>query len=434
MSAAPAAAKPDALLADAARYLDDTAPKHGGRNARPLAVPVLVSTYLGSARTGRAVAASALGVVAGAATWFGLDALAQPRASVVLAVVALVVAAAAVVGAMLIGRRVLRSGALLVAALRRWYAVAPEVPVRGAEMLREGPGIMRLVLAGVGVLGGAAVLLLANATGTLAGWVGYGLAAASLLIAGVLAALGWWRVQALLRGAAPQEGQEAFAPERAAPPQPQSPHGWAPPPPVPPQPIPAQPVWDGPPHLAGGFPQNPGPLPQAPAPEGSQGSPWWPPPPGVQPTPAVQPAPAAQPVAAQQAWAQPVEESDLGDTRYVSDGTISGRARPVAVLLEDGRRLEVGIVTLVGRAPRPRPNDPAVTTIAVEDATVSKTHAAFRVAVDSVHVTDRSSTNGTTVVDDHGGSRRLRPWAEEPVQIGSEVLLGSYRVRIVEAD
>src|SRR5690606_8258352 len=138
MRAAATAGRPrtDALLADAARYLEDTAPRSGGRNARPLAIPVLVASHAGTARS--AVAAAGLGALAGVALWFGLERLEDDATTV--GVVALVGAALALVVAVVLGRRTVVGGSRLLGGLRRWYAVAPEVPVRGVEVLGQAPG------------------------------------------------------------------------------------------------------------------------------------------------------------------------------------------------------------------------------------------------------------------------------------------------------
>lgn len=407
---------PNPLVGEAAPYLEDTAPNHGGRNTRPLAIPVLATTYCGGARTGTGAAAVGLGVLAGLAAWFGLAQLTQPDPSTVLAVVVFVVAAGLLAGAIVLGIRLVRSGSGLVDGLRRWHAVAPEVPVRGAEVFTEQPGIVRLVLAGVSALLGIGAVVLAILLGGAPIAVGAGIAGVSLLAGGVLAGLGWWKVRALLRPAAPQASQEAFAPAPYAQP------GAA---------APQRGDW------------QPGPAQQQPAPPSPQQ--WAPPPVAAPPPPAAVPPPPAQPwlpSGAQhggETWQPDAEpEIDIGDTRLVADTTMSGRSAAsrgqAAVVLDDGRRLTPGVVTLIGRAPTAKEHDLQVETVAVLHPTVSKTHAAFRLDGSAVYVTDRASTNGTTAVDPSGTRRRLAPWAEVQVEVGGEVLLGSYRVLVVEVD
>jgi pSer/pThr/pTyr-binding forkhead associated (FHA) protein len=378
-------------VGEAARYLSDTAPGHGGRNARPLALPALAAVYCSGSRTAQGASAALLGVAAGGATWFGLAQLAEPQPSIVLAVVSFVVAAGALVAASVQATKALRTGRSLVAALRRWHAVAPEVPVHGTDALSSGPGLVRLVLALLALVAGLLAFVGAVAIGTTATWLGLGLAAVWLLGSGAIAAWGWSRVRALLRSAAPQTDQGAFAPAHA----PAATPAAAAPTAAVPQPSPQQ--W-------------------APRPDAS--APWA----------------APQPphhVPATTTW-QPAPEPVLGDTKLAADTTMSGRTK-VAVVLDDGRQLEPGAITLVGRDPQPRADEPGAARLSVLHPTVSKTHASFRVARDSVHVTDRASTNGTTVIEADGSRRRLRAWTEERVDVGDEVLLGSYRVRVIAA-
>lgn len=396
------------LVGEAARYLEDTAPNHGGRNTRPLAIPVLATSYCSGARSGTGAAVAALGVLAGVAAWFGFSQLEQPDPSIVLAVVCFVLTAGLLVAATLLGLRLLRSGRELVRALRRWYEVAPEVPVRGAEVFTEQPGLARIVLAGLAVLTGAGSVAVGTVLGGPPVWFGAGIAAAGLLATGVLAARGWWQVRALLRPAAPQPSQEAFAPAPYAQPgAPMPPHGgYA-------QPAPALRPATPPPQQ---WAPPPPPAPAAPTPQ-----PWLPA--GVQP--------------GGETW-QPDAEPDIGHTRLVADTTMSGRSdrsrRRCAVVLDDGRRLTPGVTTLIGRTPVAREDDHDVETLAVLHPTVSKTHAAIRVTDSAVYVTDRASTNGTTAVDPSGTRRKLPAWTETQVETGSQILLGSFRVTVIAAD
>ena len=109
---------------------------------------------------------------------------------------------------------------------------------------------------------------------------------------------------------------------------------------------------------------------------------------------------------------------------------MSGRGGRAVVMLDDGTRLATGL-TLVGRDPQPRLTETDAARHVVLHPSVSKTHATFRVEAGAIHVTDRASTNGTTVVGGDGARRRLEPWTEQRLEIGETVLLGSYRVRVV---
>ncbi len=470
----------DPLLQDAASYLEDTAPARGGRNSRPLAIPALVTSYVASERTLLGAASAACGVLAGVAAWFGLTQRDQAEPSVVLLVVGLVLALALLAVAVLLGVRVLRTGAVTIAALQRWHAVAPEVPVRGADVLTQGPGLARLVLSVVAVLAGLGAVVAGPLLGTFATLMGGAIAGLTLLTAGAGGLLGWWRVRGLLETAAPQDGSDAFAPAphaaqpgtpgyapqaqqepwRPTPPPPTTQPPWAqgyasapsaqqpyaspsdqgrlypPDPSAPQQPVPAsRPVQPRP-------DAQPAPAPWAPPPPQHQpqnqpSAPWQPPPGVVVPAnPAETWGPAAT-VAPPSTSAPPSADDDLHDTRLASglaDTTLGSRTTGVVVVLADGTPLRGEVITLIGRDPQPRDDDPEVERARVVHPTVSKTHAAFRVTDTSVHVTDRASTNGVTVVGPDGSRRRIAPWAEEAVLPGSAVLLGSYRIEVREQD
>ncbi|WP_156250360.1 FHA domain-containing protein [Pseudactinotalea terrae] len=395
------------LVGEASRYLEDTAPNNGGRNTRPLAIPVVVTTYVSGSRTGAGVGVAVLGALAGLAAWFGVEEL-TAESSLVLAIVAFVLAAGLLAAAVVLAIRLVRSGVRLVEALRRWYQVAPEVPVRGVEVLTQQAGIVRIVLSGLAVVTAIAIVVVAGATGESSVWVAAGFAVPALLGVGAAGALGWWRVRSLLAATAPQPSGDAFAPAPYA----QQPAM---------QPAQSHPYQQG--HQAPPHQQQPPPQQ------------WAPPPPQPQPQPQPQPWLPAGAQPGGETWTSAPElASELGDTRLVTDGTTSGPARFPVVVLDDGRRLTSGVTTLVGRAPTPRENDLAVEIVPVLHPTVSKTHAAFRVTDEAVYVTDRSSTNGTTAVGQDGAQRRVKPWAEVQVETGGAVLLGSYRISVVASE
>lgn len=95
----------------------------------------------------------------------------------------------------------------------------------------------------------------------------------------------------------------------------------------------------------------------------------------------------------------------------------------VRVRLSDGRELTAG-VTLVGRAPRPRPDEEADVLLAVTDERVSKTHLTVRLEPGRAVVLDRGSTNGTVVHRPDGTTQPLRPGEEYELAEGDVVVLG----------
>lgn len=127
-----------------------------------------------------------------------------------------------------------------------------------------------------------------------------------------------------------------------------------------------------------------------------------------------------------------------------SDESVSPRARRLdpddgppatevwAAVFDDGREIEVVPLVLLGRKPQARQGeDDAVLVKVVDDTrTVSKTHLALGTDRNGVYVTDRGSTNGSTVTDRQGVSRSCP--AEEVVTVddGSIVSFGDHWLRI----
>ncbi|PFG41288.1 hypothetical protein ATJ97_3836 [Georgenia soli] len=130
-------------------------------------------------------------------------------------------------------------------------------------------------------------------------------------------------------------------------------------------------------------------------------------------------ASGAAPVAAPPGWA--VAPVAAEPTPHRSKPT--PHRSEVAQVRVGGRLLDPG-TTLLGRAPAARPGERVDRALAVEDPTMSKTHLAVRVTPAGVWVTDRASTNGTTVVTD-GGEQRLEAWRETKVPPGALVRAGA---------
>src|SRR5690625_2427530 len=164
----------------------------------------------------------------------------------------------------------------------------------------------------------------------------------------------------------------------------------------------------------------PGGTPVAPDPGGVAPPPATPAPvePGQSPAPAAMPAStvaSGEPDAATPAPSSPAE------------------AATVRVRLSDGRELGPG-VTLVGRAPRPRPDEQVDAVVAVADERVSKTHLTVRVEAGRVVVVDRASTNGTTVHPAYGGEHTLDPGEPYELTPGSGVVLGATTLTVSAPD
>ena len=101
-------------------------------------------------------------------------------------------------------------------------------------------------------------------------------------------------------------------------------------------------------------------------------------------------------------------------------------------VLDDGRRLTIDRLVLLGRNPRPQPGeeDAQLVKIADETRTVSKVHLAIGLDAAGLYVVDRGSTNGSTVTNPGGASRRCRPGEVIYVNAGSIVSMGDHWLEI----
>jgi RDD family/FHA domain len=94
-----------------------------------------------------------------------------------------------------------------------------------------------------------------------------------------------------------------------------------------------------------------------------------------------------------------------------------------SILLDDGRRIALEGLVLLGRNPQPNAGeeDAQLIKIADETRTVSKSHLAVGVDANGVYVVDRGSTNGSTVSTTNGMSSRCR--AGEMVRVGDGAIV-----------
>jgi hypothetical protein len=97
--------------------------------------------------------------------------------------------------------------------------------------------------------------------------------------------------------------------------------------------------------------------------------------------------------------------------------------------------VEVERVTLLGRNPVRFGQWAEAELIVIDDParSVSKTHAAFEPAGQSLRVTDVHSTNGVYVTDPSGTESRVPAGDTVEVQGGSQIHLGSYTVNVSRA-
>jgi uncharacterized RDD family membrane protein YckC len=94
-----------------------------------------------------------------------------------------------------------------------------------------------------------------------------------------------------------------------------------------------------------------------------------------------------------------------------------------SILLDDGRRIPIDGLVLLGRNPQPRAGeeDAQLIKIADETRTVSKSHLGVGVDAGGVYVVDRGSTNGSTVSTTNGLSTRCK--AGEIVRVGEGAII-----------
>ncbi len=132
---------------------------------------------------------------------------------------------------------------------------------------------------------------------------------------------------------------------------------------------------------------------------------------------------------------QPAQGSPSGASAYedataaggFSDQTAGAPGSPYvqdwSILLDDGRRIALDGLVLLGRNPQPKAGeeDAQLIKIADETRTVSKSHLAVGVDAGGVYVVDRGSTNGSTVSTTNGMSSRCR--AGEMVRVGDGAIV-----------
>lgn len=129
---------------------------------------------------------------------------------------------------------------------------------------------------------------------------------------------------------------------------------------------------------------------------------------------------------------QPPPIPVIDDRTVVVSG--GGGAVPVPTLvLDDGRRLPLATLVLVGRDPAAAPGDVGPLLVAVEDhdRSVSKTHLAIGWDAGAVWLVDRNSTNGCRIIDSSGVEHEVQPGVRVEVPHGASVRFGSRLIRVL---
>jgi uncharacterized RDD family membrane protein YckC len=101
-------------------------------------------------------------------------------------------------------------------------------------------------------------------------------------------------------------------------------------------------------------------------------------------------------------------------------------------VLDDGREVPVHGLVLLGRNPQPRPGEEGAELIKVADEsrTVSKSHLALGLNESGLFVTDRGSTNGSTITTLEGVRTRCAPGEVVSVSDGSVVTMGDRWLKV----
>ena len=125
---------------------------------------------------------------------------------------------------------------------------------------------------------------------------------------------------------------------------------------------------------------------------------------------------------------------DFADQAAVGPG--SPYVQDWSILLDDGRRIAVEGLVLLGRNPQPKAGeeDAQLIKIADETRTVSKSHLAVGVDAGGIYIVDRGSTNGSTVSTTNGLSSRCRAGEMVRVGDGAIVSIGDHWLEITRGN
>lgn len=146
-------------------------------------------------------------------------------------------------------------------------------------------------------------------------------------------------------------------------------------------------------------------------------------------------APGAYPSPPQPQPVQPAaplivaEDDDMTRTHLAPVGRVPGPPRKATdgwqLRLDDGRRVPVTGLVLIGRNPRPQPDEQAqLVQAGVESRMVSKTHLAVGLDHRGLYVMDRGSTNGTAIANSGGQFEPCAPGDPVRVREGQIVSFG----------
>lgn len=135
--------------------------------------------------------------------------------------------------------------------------------------------------------------------------------------------------------------------------------------------------------------------------------------------------------AGQQTHTQPVAPQASPATSAPASVPAFAQAAPLAIIVDDGQRIEVNAPIVLGRAPEQTPSDARAVAIADSTRSLSRTH--LRVAPadgDAMWVEDTFSANGTRLQAPDGTTQPLPRGERVKVSLGTVLLLGERKLSV----
>lgn len=133
----------------------------------------------------------------------------------------------------------------------------------------------------------------------------------------------------------------------------------------------------------------------------------------------------------QQTHTQPVAPQAALATSTPASVPAFAQAAPLAIIVDDGQRIEVNAPIVLGRAPEQTPSDARAVAIADSTRSLSRTH--LRVAPadgDAMWVEDTFSANGTRLQAPDGTTQPLPRGERVKVSLGTVLLLGERKLSV----
>lgn len=135
--------------------------------------------------------------------------------------------------------------------------------------------------------------------------------------------------------------------------------------------------------------------------------------------------------AGQQTHTQPAAPQPAPATSAPASVPAFAQAAPLAIIVDDGQRIEVNAPIVLGRAPEQTPSDARAVAIADSTRSLSRTH--LRVAPadgDAMWVEDTFSANGTRLQAPDGTTQPLPRGERVKVSLGTVLLLGERKLSV----